>query len=76
MASSSHYHYHRDDDNDDFDTHIEEFLEEYDPIPEPKERKKRIFIERHREEAITSFGMIIFPTIPHILLVYSGDSLG
>ena len=50
MASSSHYHYHRDDDNDDFDTHIEEFLEEYDPIPEPKERKKRIFIERHREE--------------------------
>uniref|UniRef100_A0A0D3DK36 DDE Tnp4 domain-containing protein n=1 Tax=Brassica oleracea var. oleracea TaxID=109376 RepID=A0A0D3DK36_BRAOL len=50
MASSSHYHYHKDDDDDDFDNPIEDFLNNSDPIPEPKERKKRIFIERNREE--------------------------
>ena len=51
MASSSHYHYHRDDDDDDdFDNPIEDFLNNSDPIPEPKERKKHIFIERNREE--------------------------
>ena len=50
MASSSHYHYHKDDDDDDFDNPIEDFLNNSDPIPELKERKKRIFIERNREE--------------------------
>ena len=46
MASSSHYHYHKDDDDDDdiFDDLFENF------IPEPKQRKPHIFIERNREE--------------------------
>ena len=51
MASSSHYHYHQDNDDDiDLDTPFEEFFNNYVPILEPKERKKRVFIERHREE--------------------------
>ena len=51
MASSSHYHYHNNDDNDDeFESVFEDFLEIPDTILEPKERKKRIFIERDREE--------------------------
>ena len=51
MTSSSHYHYHQDDDDEfDLDTPFEEFFNTYAPIPEPKERKKRIFIERDREE--------------------------
>ncbi|XP_048621605.1 putative nuclease HARBI1 isoform X1 [Brassica napus] len=50
MASSSHYHYHNDDDDDEFETLFEEFFEIPDIIPEPKERKKRIFIERNRED--------------------------
>ncbi|XP_033143046.1 uncharacterized protein LOC117132543 [Brassica rapa] len=51
MASSSHYHYHNNDDNDDeFESVFEDLLEIPDTILEPKERKKRIFIERDREE--------------------------
>uniref|UniRef100_A0A0D3BZ46 DDE Tnp4 domain-containing protein n=1 Tax=Brassica oleracea var. oleracea TaxID=109376 RepID=A0A0D3BZ46_BRAOL len=49
MASSSHYHYHKDDDVE-FESLFEELLEIPDTFPEPKERKKRIFIERNREE--------------------------
>ena len=49
MASSSHYHYHKDYDAD-FESLFKEFFENYALIPEPKERKKRIFIERNREE--------------------------
>uniref|UniRef100_A0A0D3BSW9 DDE Tnp4 domain-containing protein n=1 Tax=Brassica oleracea var. oleracea TaxID=109376 RepID=A0A0D3BSW9_BRAOL len=50
MASSSHYHYHNESDDDEFDSMAAEFLGFNDPFPEPKERKKRIFIERDREE--------------------------
>uniref|UniRef100_A0A0D3E329 Nuclease HARBI1 n=1 Tax=Brassica oleracea var. oleracea TaxID=109376 RepID=A0A0D3E329_BRAOL len=49
MASSFHYHYHKDDDED-FDNIFDDFLENPDLFPKPKERKKRIFIERNREE--------------------------
>ena len=49
MASSSHYHYHKDDDAE-LESMYEEFLEIPDIIPEPKERKKHIFIERNRED--------------------------
>uniref|UniRef100_A0A0D3BLP6 Uncharacterized protein n=1 Tax=Brassica oleracea var. oleracea TaxID=109376 RepID=A0A0D3BLP6_BRAOL len=49
MASSSHYHYHRGDDNA-FETVFDDIFEDLEAIPEPKERKKRIFIERNREE--------------------------
>ncbi|XP_018464414.2 uncharacterized protein LOC130498978 [Raphanus sativus] len=49
MASSSHYHYHKDN-GDDFDDMFDDFEEDFDQIPEPKERKRRIFIERNREE--------------------------
>uniref|UniRef100_A0A0D3BRI1 Nuclease HARBI1 n=1 Tax=Brassica oleracea var. oleracea TaxID=109376 RepID=A0A0D3BRI1_BRAOL len=49
MASSSHYHYHKDDD-DEIDSMLDDYAENFDLIPEPKERKQRIFIERHREE--------------------------
>ena len=49
MASSSHYHYHKnDDDDDEFESVFEDLLEIPDSILEPKERKKRIFIERDR----------------------------
>ncbi|XP_033136681.1 putative nuclease HARBI1 [Brassica rapa] len=51
MASSSHYHYHNDDDDDnEFETLVEECFQIPDNIPEPKERKKRIYIERNREK--------------------------
>ena len=46
MASSSHYHYHKDDD-DEIDSMLDDYAENFDLIPEPKERKQRIFIERH-----------------------------
>uniref|UniRef100_A0A0D3AQ37 DDE Tnp4 domain-containing protein n=1 Tax=Brassica oleracea var. oleracea TaxID=109376 RepID=A0A0D3AQ37_BRAOL len=49
MASSSHYHYLKDDD-DEFDSIFDDYFENPDLIPEPKERKKCIFIERNREE--------------------------
>ena len=49
MAFSSHYHYHKDDD-DEFDSIFDDYFEKPDLIPEPKERKKHIFIERNREE--------------------------
>ena len=52
MASSSHYHYQYNNDSgdDEFASITDEFLGFNDPIPEPKERKKIIFIERDREE--------------------------
>ncbi|XP_056863345.1 uncharacterized protein LOC108824966 [Raphanus sativus] len=53
MASSSHYHYHHandDDDEIDIDTPLQDFFETHATILEPKERRKRTFIERHREQ--------------------------
>lgn len=51
MASSSHYHYHINNDDDDvFESVFDDFLEIPDTIPKPNEKKKRIFIERNREE--------------------------
>ncbi|XP_018461606.1 uncharacterized protein LOC108832637 [Raphanus sativus] len=53
MASSSHYHYHYNiNDDADLEVPFEEFFTN-NPIPEPKERKKRIFIERNREDGNT-----------------------
>ena len=73
MTSSSHYHYHKDDDDDDLDTPFEEFLNNYAPIPEPKERKN-VFLSRDTEKKTTTgFGMIILARIQHTLPVYSGD---
>ena len=49
MASSSHYHYNiKDDDDNEFETMVEEFLEIPYNIPEPKERKKKIYREKPR----------------------------
>ncbi|XP_056850878.1 uncharacterized protein LOC130500155 [Raphanus sativus] len=51
MASSSHYHYHKNnDDDDEMDTVFDDLFEKPEIFPEPKERKKRIFIERYREQ--------------------------
>ncbi|XP_056846906.1 uncharacterized protein LOC108858542 [Raphanus sativus] len=53
MSSSSHYHYHYQPNNDDdaqFESLFDELLQIPDIIVEPKERRKRIFIERNREE--------------------------
>ena len=46
MVSSSHYHYHKDDDED-FDNIFDDFLENPDLFPEPKERKN-VFLEKPR----------------------------
>ncbi|XP_033146928.1 uncharacterized protein LOC103869787 [Brassica rapa] len=70
MASSSHYHYHKDDDNDDFSNVFDDFLENTDFFPEPKERKKHTFIERNREEGHEKLWNDYFsntPTYPHHL---------
>lgn len=69
MASSSryHYHYHVDDDAD-LDAPLEEFLNNYNSFPEPKERKKCVFIERNREEGDKQLWNDYFtetPTYPH-----------
>ena len=69
MASSSHYHYHKDDD-DDFDNIFDDVLDDPNLFQEPKERKKRIFIERNREEGHKSLWNDYFsdtPTYPHNL---------
>ncbi|XP_018466280.2 uncharacterized protein LOC108837759 [Raphanus sativus] len=70
MASSSHYHYHRED-NDQLDSMFDDLSEEDgDIFPEPKERKKRIFIERNREEGATKLWNDYFsesPTYGHRL---------
>ncbi|XP_009103805.2 uncharacterized protein LOC103829872 [Brassica rapa] len=69
MASSSHYHYHKDDD-DDFDNIFDDVLDDPNLFPEPKERKKRIFIERNREEGHKNLWNDYFsdtPTYPHNL---------
>ena len=68
MASSSHYHYHKDND-DELDDIFEDLCEEYiDFNPQPKERKTRVFIERHREEGHQKLWNDYFsetPTYPH-----------
>ena len=67
MASSSHYHYHKDDDDDDDDI-FDDLFENF--IPEPKQRKPRIFIERNREEGHDQLWNDYFcdnPTYPHNL---------
>ena len=67
MASSSHYHYHKDDD-DELDDVFEDLFEEIDFNPKPKERKTRVFIERHREEGHQKLWNDYFsetPTYPH-----------
>ena len=67
MASSSHYHYHKDDD-DELDDVFEDLFEEFDFNPKPKERKTRVFIERHREEGHQKLWNDYFsetPTYPH-----------
>jgi len=68
MASSSHYHYHKDSD-DELDDIFEDLCEEYiDFNPQPKERKTRVFIERHREEGHRKLWNDYFsetPTYPH-----------
>ncbi|XP_056844273.1 uncharacterized protein LOC130496316 [Raphanus sativus] len=70
MASSSHYHYHYNiNDDADLEVPFEEFFTN-NPIPEPKERKKRIFIERNREDGNTMLWNDYFsetPTYPHNL---------
>ena len=69
MASSSHYHYHKDDD-DELDDVFEDLFEEFDFNPKPKERKTRVFIERHREEGHQKLWNDYFsetPTYPHNL---------
>ncbi|XP_048633801.1 uncharacterized protein LOC125608057 isoform X1 [Brassica napus] len=50
MASSSHYHYHNDDDDNEIDSLVEDFVGNFDDIEEPKKRKKRIYMERFRED--------------------------
>ncbi|XP_018458072.2 uncharacterized protein LOC108828914 [Raphanus sativus] len=68
MSSSSHYHYHKNDNNDEFESNFDDFIETSDIIPEPKERKKRIFIERNREEGHNNLWNDYFsetPTYPH-----------
>uniref|UniRef100_A0A0D3E4H0 DDE Tnp4 domain-containing protein n=1 Tax=Brassica oleracea var. oleracea TaxID=109376 RepID=A0A0D3E4H0_BRAOL len=63
MASSSHYHYHKDDDDE-----LDDVFEEFDFNPKPKERKTRVFIERHREEGHQKLWNDYFsetPTYPH-----------
>ncbi|XP_033146098.1 uncharacterized protein LOC117133616 [Brassica rapa] len=68
MGSSSHYHYHREDDDDEFETMVEEFLQIPDTTPEPRRRKKRIHIERNREEGHMKLWNDYFsdtPTFPH-----------
>uniref|UniRef100_A0A0D3AT07 DDE Tnp4 domain-containing protein n=1 Tax=Brassica oleracea var. oleracea TaxID=109376 RepID=A0A0D3AT07_BRAOL len=61
MASSSHYHYHNDDDDEDYvndsvEDYVNDYVEDYvnDYVQnfdeEPKERKQRIYMERHRED--------------------------
>ena len=65
MGSSSHYHYHREDDDDEFETMVKEFLQIPDTTPEPK---KRIHIERNREEGHMKLWNDYFsdiPTFPH-----------
>ena len=68
MASSSHYHYHKDND-DELDDIFEDLCDEYiDFNPQPKERKTRVFIERHREEGHQKLWNDYFsetPTYPH-----------
>ena len=69
MASSSHYHYNQNDDDDDpFENIFEDFLQIPDIIPVPRERKRRIFIEREREEGQDQLWNDYFsdtPTFPH-----------
>uniref|UniRef100_A0A0D3D0C2 Uncharacterized protein n=1 Tax=Brassica oleracea var. oleracea TaxID=109376 RepID=A0A0D3D0C2_BRAOL len=63
MASSSHYHYHKDDDDE-----LDDVFEEFDFNPKPKERKTRVFIDRHREEGHQKLWNDYFsetPTYPH-----------
>ncbi|XP_056842885.1 uncharacterized protein LOC130495500 [Raphanus sativus] len=70
MASSSHYHYHNNDEEDAFDSVFDDLYEELEFIPEPKERKKRIYIERNREEGHKKLWNDYFkdtPTYPHNL---------
>ena len=53
MASSSHYHYHNDDDDEDYvNDYVEDYVNDYvqNFDEEPKERKQRIYMERHRED--------------------------
>ncbi|XP_056865852.1 uncharacterized protein LOC130511938 [Raphanus sativus] len=67
-SNSSNYHYHHKDDESIFDSMFEDFLELPEIIPEPKERKKRIFIERNREEGHNNLWNDYFsetPTYPH-----------
>ncbi|WZY74827.1 protein ALP1-like isoform X1 [Brassica rapa] len=70
MASSSHYHYHRGGDDNAFEGVFDDIFEDLEAIPEPKERKKRIFIERNREEGHNNLWNDYFsdtPTYPHNL---------
>ena len=73
MASSSHYHYHKDDDNDDFSNVFDDFLENTDFFPEPKERKNVLLSRETGKKAARSFGMIILATLQHTLTIYSDD---
>ncbi|XP_056844811.1 uncharacterized protein LOC130496616 [Raphanus sativus] len=70
MASSSgHFHYHKSHNDDaEFESLFDELLEIPDVIPDPKIRKKRAFIERHREEGDIKLWNDYFsetPTYPH-----------
>ena len=61
MASSSHYHYHKDDD-DDFDNIFDDFLENPDLFPEPKERKKHF---RAVVSPSRTYSSTVSPTPPY-----------
>ena len=72
MASSSHYHYHKDDDAD-FESPFEENFENYDLIPEPKERKSTFLSREIGKKATVNSRMIILVKLQHTLTIYSGD---
>ena len=72
MAFSSHYYYHKDDD-DEFDSIFDDYFENPDLIPEPKERKN-VFLSRETgKKATRSSGMITLAILQHTLPSYSGD---
>lgn len=68
MASSSnHYHYQRDGAADPSAAYFDNFLENYYMMQEPIEPKKRLFIQRNREEGHNSLWKDYFcdtPTYP------------
>ena len=74
MAGLSHYHYHKNDEDDaEFESLFEELLEIPEMLFEPKNRKNVFLLKDTGKKATSSYGMIIFLKLLHILPIYSAD---